>query len=153
MDKLGFVSFLLEHDVLILIVVAIVQGDFLALYLRMLNFRTRPVTFRIRRYASGYRRSVLRAIRCTSCRASCSRSLSSYCIPQYGTRSRTPGPRGSYCSIPSRRWCPLETVEARLYGEGLWAFSRGSLLYLRQVWVVQIPSCMENIELWSVEAA
>ena len=41
------------------------------------------------------------------------------------------------------------------------AFSRGgvvsvfarNLLYLRQVWVVQVSPCMENIELWSVEAA
>ena len=31
----------------------------------------------------------------------------------------TPGPRGSYCSIPSRRWYLLEIVEARLHGEGL----------------------------------
>ena len=73
----------------------------------------------IRRYAPGYGRSVLRAIRCTSCRASWSRSLSSYYTPQYGTRGRTPGPRRSYCSIPSQRWYLLETVEARLHGEGL----------------------------------
>ena len=44
--------------------------------------------------------------------------------PQYGTRGRTPGPRGSYCSIPSQRWYLLGTVEARLHGEGLRAFSR-----------------------------
>ena len=31
----------------------------------------------------------------------------------------TPGPRGSYCSIPSQRWYLLEIVEARLHGEGL----------------------------------
>ena len=43
----------------------------------------------IRRYAPGWGRSVLRVIRCTSCCASCSRSLSSYCTPQYGTQSRT----------------------------------------------------------------
>ena len=72
----------------------------------------------IRRYASEYGRSVLRAIRYTSCRASCSQSLSSYCTPSYGTRNRTPGPRGSYCSIPSRRWYLMETVKARLHGEG-----------------------------------
>ena len=34
-----------------------------------------------RRYAPGYGRSVLRVIRCTSCRAIFSRSLSSYCTP------------------------------------------------------------------------
>ena len=28
-----------------------------------------------------------------------------------------------------------------------------SLLYLRRVWIVQIPECMENVELQSVEAA
>ena len=36
-----------------------------------------------------------------------------------GRGSRTPSPRGSYCPIPSRRWYLLETVEARLHGEGL----------------------------------
>ena len=30
-----------------------------------------------------------------------------------------PGPRGSYCSIPSRRWYLFEIIEARLHGEGL----------------------------------
>ena len=45
--------------------------------------------------------------------------------PQYGTRGRTPGPRGPYCSIPSQRGYLLGIVEARLHGEGLWAFSRG----------------------------
>ena len=38
---------------------------------------------------------------------------------QYRTRGLIPGPRGSYCSIPSRRWCLLVIVEARLHGEGL----------------------------------
>ena len=64
----------------------------------------------------------------------------------------TPGPRGSYCSIPSRRRYLLEIVEARLHGEGLSVFSRGVLMYLRQVGVVPILSCMENIELWCVGA-
>ena len=32
---------------------------------------------------------------------------------------RTPGPRGSYCPIPPRRWYLLETIEARLHGGGL----------------------------------
>ena len=36
-----------------------------------------------------------------------------------GRGSRTPGPRGPYDPIPSRRWYLLETVEARLHGEGL----------------------------------
>ena len=35
-----------------------------------------------------------------------------------GCGSRTPGPRGPYCPIPSRRWYLLETVEARLHGGG-----------------------------------
>ena len=30
-----------------------------------------------------------------------------------------PGPRESYCWIPSRWWYLLEIVEARLHGEGL----------------------------------
>ena len=68
-------------------------------------------------------------------------------------RTRTPGPRGSYCSIPSRRWYLLEIVEARLHGEGLSVFSRGVLMYLQQVGVVPILSCMKNIELWCVGAA
>ena len=76
-----------------------------------------------------------------------------YGASQYGTRGPTPGPRGSYCSIPSRRWYLLEVVEARLHGEGLWVFSRGVLMYLRQVGVVPILSCMENIDLWCVGAA
>ena len=38
---------------------------------------------------------------------------------QYRTRGITPGPRGSYCSIPSRLWYLLEIVEARFHGEGL----------------------------------
>ena len=63
-------------------------------------------------YAPGCARSVLRAIRCVSCRANCSRSLSLYGALQYGTRGPTSGPRGYYCSVPSRRWYLLETVEA-----------------------------------------
>ena len=47
----------------------------------------------------------------------------------------------------------LEIVKARLHGEGLSVFSRGVLMYLRQVGVVPILSCMENIELWCVGAA
>ena len=38
---------------------------------------------------------------------------------QYRTRGLILGPRGSYRSIPSRRWYLLEIVEARLHGEGL----------------------------------
>ena len=45
--------------------------------------------------------------------------------PQYGTRGRTAGPRRPYCSIPSQPGYLLGIVEARLHGEGLWAFSRG----------------------------
>ena len=41
-------------------------------------------------------------------------------VPSSARRdSRTPGPRGSYCSIPSRRWYLLETIEARLHGGGV----------------------------------
>ena len=79
--------------------------------------------------------------------------LSSCGASQYRTRSLTLGPRGSYCSIPSRRWYLLEIVEARLHGEGLSVFSRGVLMYLRQVGVVPILLCMKNIELWCVGAA
>ena len=104
-------------------------------------------------YALGCGRSVLRAIRCASCHAGCSQSLSLCGAAQYRTRSLTPGPRGSYCSIPSRRWYLLEIVEARLHGEGLSVFSRGVLIYLRYVGVVPILPCMENIELWCVGAA
>ena len=43
----------------------------------------------IRRYAPGYGRGVLQAIRCTSRGSRCSRSLSSYGTPQYGMRGRT----------------------------------------------------------------
>ena len=39
--------------------------------------------------------------------------------PNTGRGSRTPDPRGSYCPIPSRRWYLLETIEARLHGEGV----------------------------------
>ena len=45
--------------------------------------------------------------------------LSSCGASEYRTRGLIPGPRGSYCSIPSRRWYLLEIVEARLHGEGL----------------------------------
>ena len=48
--------------------------------------------------------------------------LSSCGASQYRTRGLIPGPRGSYCSISSRRWYLLEIVEARLHGEGLWVF-------------------------------
>ena len=47
----------------------------------------------------------------------------------------------------------MEIVEALLHGEGLSVFSRGVLMYLRQVGVVPILSCMENMELWCVGAA
>ena len=36
-----------------------------------------------------------------------------------GRSSRTPGPRGSYCPILSRRWYLLETIEAYLHGGGV----------------------------------
>ena len=42
--------------------------------------------------------------------------LSSCGASQYRTRGLTPGPTGSYCSIPSRRWYLLEIVEARQCG-------------------------------------
>ena len=45
--------------------------------------------------------------------------LSSCGASQYRTRGLIPGPKGSYCSIPSRRWYLLGIVEARLHGEGL----------------------------------
>ena len=48
--------------------------------------------------------------------------LSSCGASQYRTRGLIPGPKGSYCSIPSRRWYLLEIVEARLHGEGLCVF-------------------------------
>ena len=104
-------------------------------------------------YALGCGRSVLRAIRCASCHAGCSQSLSLCSAAQYRTRRLTPGPRGSYCSISSRRWYLLDIVDARLHGEGLSVFSREVSMYLRQVGVVPILSCMENIELWCVGAA
>ena len=46
----------------------------------------------------------------------------------------------------------MDIVEARLPGEGLSVFSRGVLMYLRQVRGVPILSRMENIELWCVGA-
>ena len=75
-------------------------------------------------YALGCGRSVLRAIWCASCHAGCSQSLSLCGAAQYRTRRPTPGPRGSYCSISSRRWYLLDIVEARLHGGGLSVFSR-----------------------------
>ena len=45
--------------------------------------------------------------------------LSSCGASQYRTRGLIPGPRGSYYSIPSRRWYLLEIVELRLHEEGL----------------------------------
>ena len=101
----------------------------------------------IRRYAPGYHRGGLRAIRCTSRRDSSSQSLSSHCTLQCGCGSRTPGPRRSYCSVPLRRRCLLETIEARLHGRGIVSVFARSLLYLRRVRVVQIPECIEIIEL------
>ena len=47
----------------------------------------------------------------------------------------------------------MDIVEARLHGEGLSVFSREVSMYLRQVGVVPVLSCMENIELWCVGAA
>ena len=70
-------------------------------------------------YAPGCGRSVVRVIRCASCRAGCSPSLSLCGAAQYRTRGLTPGPRGSYCSVPSRRWYLLEIVEARLTRGGV----------------------------------
>ena len=79
--------------------------------------------------------------------------LSSCGASQYRARGLIPGPRGSYCSIPSRRWYLLEIVEARLHGEGFECFLREVFMCLRQVGVVPVLSCMENIELWCVGAA
>ena len=46
-----------------------------------------------------------------------------------GHGSRTPGPRGSYCPISSRRWYLLETIEARLHGGGVvGVFARSSVV-------------------------
>ena len=53
--------------------------------------------------------------------------------------SRIPGPRGSYCLIPSRRSNLLETIKARLCGGRIVSVFARSFLYLRRVWVVQIP--------------
>ena len=36
-----------------------------------------------------------------------------------GRDSRTSGPRGSYCVIPSRRWYLSETIKARFRGGGV----------------------------------
>ena len=79
--------------------------------------------------------------------------LSSCGASSYRTRGLIPGPRGSYCSIPSRRWYLLEIVEARLHGERCECFSREVFMYLRQVGVVPVLRCMEDIELWCVGAA
>ena len=52
-------------------------------------------------------------------------------VPSHAGRgSRTPGPRGSYCSIPSRRWYLLETIGARLHGRGIMSVSAGSFVVL-----------------------
>ena len=49
--------------------------------------------------------------------------LSSCGASQYRTRGLTPGPRGSYCSIPSRRWYLLESTSSR--GGVVSVFARG----------------------------
>ena len=47
-----------------------------------------------------------------------------------GRGSRTNGPRGSYCLIPSRRWYLLETIKARLHGRGVVNIFAGSFVVL-----------------------
>ena len=42
----------------------------------------------------------------------------------------TPGPRESYCPIPSRRWYLLETIEARLHGREVVSVFAGSFVVL-----------------------
>ena len=65
-----------------------------------------------------------------------------------GRGSRIPGPRGSYCLIPSRRWYLLETIEARLRGvRVVIVFARRFVVFEAGVWIVQLPECMENVEL------
>ena len=64
-----------------------------------------------------------------------------------GRGSRTPGPRESYWPIPSRRWFLLETIEARLHGGGVVSVFARSLVVREAGWVVQVPECMEIIEL------
>ena len=74
----------------------------------------------------------------------CSRTVPS----NTGRGSRTPGPRGSYCSIPSRRWYLLETNEAYLHEGGVVSvFTRRFVILEAGVSCIQIPPCMENIEL------
>ena len=47
-----------------------------------------------------------------------------------GRGSRTPGLRGSYCPILSRRWYLLETIKARLHGRGIVSLFAGSFVVL-----------------------
>ena len=56
-----------------------------------------------------------------------------YTVPSItGRGSRTPGPRGSYYPIPSRRWYLLETVEARLHGRVIVSVFAGSFVVLAE---------------------
>ena len=48
-----------------------------------------------------------------------------------GRGSRTPGPRGSYCPIPSRRWYLLETIEARPHAGGVVSIFARSFVVLK----------------------
>ena len=47
-----------------------------------------------------------------------------------GRGSRIPGPRGSYCLVPSRRWYLLETIGARLRGGGVVSVSARSFVVI-----------------------
>ena len=60
------------------------------------------------------------------------------------------GPTARFLHEGGTYWKQSKRV---LTGRGCERFREEALLYLRQVWVVQIPPCMENIELWSTEAA
>ena len=104
-------------------------------------------------YAPGCGRSVLRAIRCASCRAGGSlvvlvRYFSVQDAESYAWTKRvllldsvtTVVPIGNSQSTSSR-------------GGVVSVFARIFLMYLRQVGVVPILSCMKNIELWCVGAA
>ena len=84
----------------------------------------------IRRYALGCRWGVLRTIRCIPVA-----TVPPNCRPRTapsnaGRGSRTPGPRGSYCSIPSRRCYLLKTIEVRLHGRGVVSVFSGSFVAL-----------------------
>ena len=74
----------------------------------------------IRRYALGCHQGVLRAIRCTSCCASCSQSLFSYGTLQYGTRQ-------AYI-WPERVLLPDSFTTVELIGNSRSTSSRGGVV-------------------------